>query len=274
MMLADLQRDFHRWLTTATQGDTLRDATRVATRAATDVAIGAAIGTANGVDAPVMAGLAVYQNNYRAQLMGCLELSYPRLRRWLGEDLFRKAAMLHIDTHLPHAWTLDAYADGFAQTLVELYPDNPDLQELAWIEHALGAAFVAADAAPLALDTLAEVDWDKARLTVAPSLRTAPATTNAEHVWAALWEEAEPPESEMLAEQGGFLVWRRAYTTYLKQVDVLEYDALLQLQADGSFAALCDWLAVRCGEAEGVAKAGELLASWFASELITDIQMA
>jgi hypothetical protein len=247
MMLTELQRDFQQWLTAATPD--------IAARAV-------------GGEARIMAGLAVYQNNYRAQLVGCLEACYPKLHAWLGDELFLAAAITHIDAHPPHAWTLDAYADGFADTLAALHPHNPDVQELAWIEHALGAAFVAADAVPLALEALAQVDWDTARLRLTPSLRSAPALTNAEQVWSALWDERTPPESEMLAERGGLLVWRRGYTAYLKQVEALEYEALLQLQADGSFAALCDWLAARCGEADGVAKAGELLAGWLAAELI------
>ncbi|NVM75552.1 hypothetical protein FHW83_001339 [Duganella sp. SG902] len=255
MMLADLQRGFERWLVGAPPDAVLA-------------------GVGGGPRA--MAGLAVYQNNYRAQLVGALEACYPKLRVWLGEEGFRHAAITHVDAHPPHAWTLDAYADGFARTLAALYPHNPDLHELAWIEHALGAAFVAADAPPdtqaLAPEAMARLDWDTARLRLTPSLRTATALTNSEQVWSALWEARELPDSEMLAEQGGLLVWRRGYRSCLTQVDLLEYEALLQLQSDGGFAALCEWLAARCGEAAGVAKAGELLAAWLASELITDIE--
>jgi hypothetical protein len=250
MMLADLQRDFQHWLVNATPSAII------------------------GSDARAMAGLAIYQNNYRAQLVGCLEQSYPKLRGWIGEDNFRTAAITHIDAHPPHAWTLDAYADGFADTLSVLFPDNPDVREVAWIEHALGAAFVAQDASPLAMADLAAVDWETARLRTAPSLRSAPASTNAEQVWSALWDEQTPPDSEMLAQEGGLLVWRRGYTSYLKQVDAPEYAALLQLQSSGSFGAVCDLLVERLGDAAGVAKAGELLAQWLANELITGIETA
>jgi hypothetical protein len=277
MMLADLQRDFQQWLTAATPDAAARIATRVATRVAARADAGAAARVDARADAQAvgggqraMAGLAVYQNNYRAQLVGCLEACYPKLHTWLGDELFLAAAITHIDAHPPHAWTLDAYADGFTHTLAALHPHNPDVQEVAWIEHALGAALVAADAAPLALAALSSVDWDTVRLRLTPSLRSIAAATNAEQVWSALWDERAPPESEMLAQQGGLLVWRRGYTSYLKQVDALEYEALLQLQlqVNGSFASLCDWLAARCGEADGVAKAGELLAAWLAAELI------
>lgn len=247
MMLAELQRDFHNWLVLASPSASIARSPRA------------------------MAGLAIYQNNYRAQLVGCLELSYPKLRAWLGDDIFRTAAIIHIDCHPPHAWTLDAYADGFAHTLAALYPDNPDLQEVAWIEHALGAAFVAADATPVALEGLAAINWDAAQLQLTPSLRARPATINAEQVWAALWDDTTPPDSEMLLTPGGLMVWRRGYTTCLKQLDAIEYTALRQLQTDGSFAALCAVLAARLGEADGVAKAGELLAAWLAEELITGI---
>jgi hypothetical protein len=250
MMLADLQRDFQAWLVAATPAASL------------------------GGDARALAGLAVYQNNYRAQLMGCLEQSYPKLRAWLGEEAFRSAAITHIDSHPPHAWTLDAYAEGFDRTLIALFPDNPDVHELAWIEHALGAAFIAPDADSVPPAALARLDWDTAVLGVTPSLRGMVATTNAEQVWSALWAGETPPDGAMLEQPGGLLVWRRGYTSCLKQVDMLEREALLRLQADGGFAGLCDWLAERLGEADGVASAGELLANWLAGELISTIHAA
>lgn len=213
-------------------------------------------------------GLSVYQNNYRAQLVNCLEVSFPHLRAWMGGDAFLATAITHIDRHPPHAWTLDAYADDFHATLARQFPDNPDLHELAWIEHALAAAFIATDAAPLAPDALADIDWDTARLLLAPSFASRIATTNAHAIWCALGDEEPVPEGEMLAGPAGLIVWRRQFTPCLRQVDALEFEALRHLQADGSFAALCDLLVERLGEADGVAKAGALLASWLGSELI------
>lgn len=250
MTLAELQRDFQTWL------------------------VGANAGASLGSGARAMAGLAVYQNNYRARLVGCLEQSYPQLRAWIGDEAFRTAAITHIDAHPPHAWTLDAYAEGFDRTLVALFPDNPDVHELAWLEHALGAAFIAPDARPVPLDALAGIDWDTARLSITPSLHSIAVTTNAEQIWSALWEGLTPPGGAMLERPAGLLVWRRGYTACLKQVDAIEREALLRLQADGGFAGLCDWLVEGLGEADGVAKAGALLAGWLAGELITGIDAA
>lgn len=248
MMLADLQRDFRTWITTAS----------------TDAA------QRMGISSTV--GLPVYQNNFRAQLVGCLEESFPQLRVWLGEELFLRAAITHIKGHPPHAWTLDAYAGGFNETLQELFPDNPDIHELAWIENALSEAFVARDAEPLSPEVLAGIDWDYARIRLTPSFMSRVASTNAERIWSATQEQVIAPESEMLAEPCGLVVWRRGYTSWLKQVDMLEYAALHQLQDDDRFATLCDMLVNRLGDEDGVARAGRLLASWLGSELIVGIE--
>lgn len=218
-----------------------------------------------------IAGLAVYQNNYRAQLVGCLQGAFPHLRSWLGDEAFLTASITHIDNHPPHAWTLDTYPDGFYQTLNELFPHNPDVHELAWIEWSLNEAFVSADAVPLRLEALASVDWDTARLQLTPSLRSHALTTNAEAIWSALWQHTALPEAQMLAEAGGLLVWRRQYTSRLRQVDALEWQALLHLQHDGSFAGLCEFLVERLGEEEGIGRAGELLAGWVGSELVVGV---
>jgi hypothetical protein len=249
MRLAELQRDFRSWLVTASEEAAIR----------------------LGADS-VMAGLSIYQNNYRAQLVGCLEEAFPRVRAWIGEEAFRSLAIAHIDSHPPHAWTLDAYAGGFSQSLVSLLPDNPDVQELAWIEYALSEAFVAADAEPLSLEALSDVDWDSARLRLAPSLMSLVATTNAEAIWLALWGDKDPPEGEMLAKAAGLIVWRRGFTSCLRQVDALEREALVHLQDNGNFAALCDLLVGRLGDTEGVARAGALFANWLGSELIVGVE--
>lgn len=247
MMLAELQRDFRVFLTDA------------------------APAAARRLGGAEQAGLAVYQNNYRSQLVACLESSYPQLRLWIGAEAFLSAAVTHIDDHPPHAWTLDAYGARFCDTLAEVFPNNPDVHEFAWIENALSEAFVAADAVPVSLAQLDGVDWDSATLQLSPSMQTHIATTNAERIWAALWESQDPPQGEMLAEARGTLIWRRGFTPYLKQIDQLELEALRSLLIDPSFAALCGMLAARLGEEAGIARAGELLAGWLGSELITGI---
>lgn len=227
--------------------------------------------SAPGAGVPMGAGRAVYQNNYRAQLVSCLEESYPHLRAFIGEEAFLHAAAAHINQRPPHAWTLDAYADNFCDTLQAIFPDNPDLHELAWIEHALGKAFIGPDAAPVAAGDLAEIDWDQARLQLTPTLHLRAATTNAADLWFALRDANGTPESEMLSAPAGLLVWRRGFVSCLRALDPVEYAALAHMERNGSFVGLCTLLVERLGEEQGIASAGAMLADWLGSDLITGV---
>ncbi|SDD03854.1 hypothetical protein SAMN05428966_10354 [Massilia sp. PDC64] len=246
MNLNMMQRDFRRWLTTADAAS--------ARRLAAD-----------------RRGLDVYQNNYRVQLMGCLEATYPHLRTFVGDTAFRHAAAMHIGRQPPHAWTLDAYGAGFESTLRSVFPDNPDLHELAWIEWSLATAFVARDTAPLDPARLAHVDWDRAHLGFAPSLHMARLTTNAADIWSALQDGIEPPEAAMLPAPAGAIVWRRSHVARLRVLAAPDFEALQLARAEGSFAALCARLVDRLGADDGVARAGALLADWIGNELLTRV---
>lgn len=232
---------------------------------------GGSTGSASVFGERSAAGLAVYQNNYRAQLVNCLQVSYPHLLRWIGDEAFRQAAIRHIDAHPPQGWTLDSYGADFGTTLHTMFPDNPDLHELAWIEWSLSAAFVARDSAPMPKEALWSVDWDIARLRMAPSLHHRVATTNADEVWSALQEEGRIPDGEMLAAPGGLVVWRRGFLSRLRRFDGDDYAALLGVLADDRFEAMCETLVGRLGEEAGVARAGALLADWLDAGLIAGV---
>jgi hypothetical protein len=246
MNLHMMQRDFRRWLTTADAPSARRLADE-------------------------RRGLDVYQNNYRVQLAGCLEATYPHLRTFIGDAAFRHAAAVHVQRNPPRAWTLDAYGAGFAATLRTVFPDNPDLHELAWIEWSLATAFVARDAAPLDPARLAHVDWDRARLGFTPSLHMARVTTNAADIWFALQEGSEAPGSSMLPLPAGAIVWRRGHGARLRVLDTPDFEALQLARAEPRFDALCARLVDRLGAEEGVAKAGALLADWIGNELLTRV---
>lgn len=246
-MLAQMQRDFSDWLVLAQGGDALH---------------GALVATG---------GLAAYQNNYRTQLVNVLRASYPQLRTLLGDDAFLELAIHHIEHRPPSSWTLDAYGADLAASLLALYPRNPDLQELAWIEWTLSEVFVAADATALAPEDLAGIDWETATLRLCPSLRLRAASTNAAEIWLALQDETAAPDAEMLAAPAGFAAWRQGFRSRLRQVDALEHAALLSLRDDGRFNALCDALVEQLGEAVGISRAGQLLADWIGTGIVVGV---
>jgi len=248
MSLIDLQRDMRLWLT--------REDAGAAHRFGTDAA----------------PGLRIYQNNYRAQLAACLESSFARTRAWIGGEAFHQAVVAHVDRVPPSSWTLDAYPRDFSATLALLYPDDPDVSELGWLECALGEAFVGPDAPALTPDALGATDWDRALLRVTPTLDLGPLSTNVPAIWAALTAGEMPPTVELLPEPGSILVWRQDQVSRFRAIDQIERQALLAVRGGLSFASLCEAMVATYGQEDGIARAGQLLGRWLADGLITAVE--
>lgn len=247
-MLIELQRDMRAWL--------VREDEIAAER----------IGTGAGP------GLRIYQNNYRAQLAACLEDSFARTRDWIGEEAFHHAIVAHVGRVPPSSWTLDAYPRDFPATLALLYPDDPEVAELGWLECALGEAFVGPDAPALTVDALGATDWDRALLHVTPTLDLGPLSTNVPAIWTALAAGQMPPAVELLPEPGSILVWRQDQVSKFRAIDQIERQALLAVRGGLSFAALCDAMVATYGQDDGIARAGQLLGQWLADGLITAVE--
>ena len=247
MSLYALQRDMRAWLV----GEDELAARRMGTAAAP--------------------GLRVYQNNYRAQLVACLEESFAPTRDWIGGAAFHEAVVAHIDRVPPSSWTLDAYPRDFPATLAMLYPDDAEVAELAWIDCALGEAFVGIDAAALTADDVVSVDWDHAVLHFTATVDLSDLTTNATAIWAALAEGETPPAVEPLAETGAILVWRQGQVAQFRAIDGHERQALLSARAGLSFADFCAAMVEAQGEDAGIARAGALLGQWLRDGMIVGV---
>ncbi|ATQ44620.1 DNA-binding domain-containing protein [Caulobacter mirabilis] len=246
MNLLALQRDFGRWLRTGED--------------------------AAGLGPTYAPGLNVHLNNYRSQLVSCLEATFPRTRQWIGGSAFQAAVAAHVDRVPPSSWTLDAYGRGFPETLARLYPGDPEIRELARLELALEEAFVAADHRPLNPADLAAADWDTAVLRFSPTLRICVRATNASEIWSALSRDHTPPPAASLDSPGGLLVWRREGVSCFRALDPLERDALLLACAGCAFAEVCDVAVERLGEAAGVETAGAFLGQWIRDGLVAGIR--
>ncbi|MBB3980753.1 hypothetical protein GGR44_000384 [Sphingobium fontiphilum] len=236
MTLAAIQNDFRLWLSKA------------------DDAAAARIG-----DGP---GLAVYQNNYRVQLMDCLESAYPQSLAWLGDAAFRAVAAHHVDRFAPDSWTIDDYPADFATTLATFYPDDPEVGELAILELALANAFVALDSPVLTTSDLPATDWDRASLRLAPSAKLLTMTTNAAAIWSALAQDEEPPAAALLHAPVTLMTWRHDHISCYRTLDGDEA-AIFRSLGDGlGFADICAALADRAGDDAPGGRAGLLLARW------------
>jgi hypothetical protein len=213
-------------------------------------------------------GLGIYQNNYRAQLVGCLEDSFAVTLAWLGAEAFRAAVVTHIERAPPSSWTLDHYARGFPATLAELYPADLEVADLGNLELALAEAFVAPDSTPLQGD-LASIDWDRARFEFTKSLAVHPLSSNAPAIWSAIAADQRPPRPIALEARAALLVWRSDETCRFRAIDEKEHVALLFMMASAAtgstFGQLC---ASQVYECEDI---GLWLRQWLADKLITRI---
>ena len=145
------------------------------------------------------------------------------------------------------------------------------MTELAWIELALDRAFVSADAPSLTAAQLNAVDWDSARLRLAPSMLSRPARTNAGAIWSTLEAGAVPPAFEALAAGCVYLVWRSGFDARFRTLDADEAEALASIERGSTFAELCSGLIERRGESDGIRVAGEWLGRWIADGLICGV---
>lgn len=247
MTLLELQRDFRAWIAEGSD----EAAERLGPRA--------------------RPGLDVYQNNYRASLVACLSEVFERVRLWIGEERFLSTAAAHIDVTPPHAWTLDAYARDFPETLELLFPQDPEIAELGWLDLALSEAFVGPDADPLDPAVLGAVDWDSAALRLGPTLRTRHFRSNAAAIWSALSAEEMPPSAEILPEPATILVWRNALVSCFRTADPGEEQAIALAQAGASFGAICAAMIDLLGEEQGVAAAGAMLGRWIGDGLLVGV---
>jgi hypothetical protein len=248
MTLLTMQRDMRKWLD---QGDEF---------------------AAARIGESAVPGLRVHQNNYRAQLVACLDETFPHTRDWLGGAAFHDAMVAHIERVPPSSWTLDAYPRDFPVTLAMLYPDDPEVAELAWIEQALGDAFVGPDAVALTPDRIAAIDWHTAVLRFTPTLDQAPLTTNATALWAAMEAGETPPPADIFGEPGAVLVWRHDQVSRFRAIEREELETLLLARAGTPFADLCAALVETLGAEQGVARAGGLLGNWISEGMIIAIE--
>jgi len=216
--------------------------------------------------------LAVYHHAYRAQLLDCLRDTFERVWAWLGDAAFEAAARRHIESHPPHSWTLSDYGDEFDRTLSELYPDDREVAELAWLDWSLRRAFDGPDATPIAADALSGIDWDHAILCIAPTLRMRSISTNCAAIWTALSEKNAPPAAARLHAPTALRVWRKDFSPHFRAVESIEQHVLLMACNGASFAAICTAIADRTEPAKALEVAGGLLAGWLHDGLIIAVE--
>lgn len=209
-------------------------------------------------------GLPVYHYAFRASLTEALRDVFERTHSWLGDERFDEAARIHIGAHPPFSWTMSDFGLGFDQTLEGLYPENPEVADLAWLDWSLRVAFNGPDAGPLDLNTLGDIDWDTMPLHLVPTLTTREIRTNVAAIWAALNEpDAVPPNAELLDDPVVLTVWRHDLMPRFHTVSGDEARAMAMAAEGASFGHICATLAEDGRDPDQLAaEAGAILGRW------------
>lgn len=222
-------------------------------------------------------GFEIYRNAYRARLVGALSETFPRTARWVGEEAFEAAAAHHLIHNPPADWTLDTAGRGFEATLADLFGNDPEVAELAWLEWAMHLAYVAADTVPLDLagfsakvESFGEDDWANLRLVFVPSLAFAPVRHDCVGLWRALGDGAAPEAVTRLAEPGGCMVWREALDPVCRLASAQEGMMLETLVTGSTYGEACARFARSAGAEDAARQAGAMLARWLELGLIAD----
>lgn len=212
------------------------------------------------------------------RLIESLRNAYRKTCRWVGDESFDAAAAHHLILHPPVSWALDDAGAGFSETLFSLFPNDPEVEELAWLEWQLQRVFVAADMSMLDASDFAghtaafkDDDWMGMRLVFTPVLAVRDMQTACVDIWQAIARSEALPDSVMLEEPVSVLVWREGVKPRFRQLGREEQLALEMMVGGGTFGALSDSLVGTYGAAGAVDRAGAMLGRWIRDGLILSL---
>lgn len=165
-------------------------------------------------------GFAIYRNTVLKGCADALLANYPAVRRLVGDDWLRAAAVAHVREHPPEAHSLHGYGEHFAHfiTAAATQADMPWLVDVARLDRCWTEAHTAADAPTLVPEALATITADTlphTRLSVHPAARWRwCAEWPAYSLWQAAregWDDPNPPhwqgQGALLTRPHGAVWW-------------------------------------------------------------------
>lgn len=193
----------------------------------------------DGIDGA--ARLQVYRNNSRALFLQSLELTYPVIRRRVGDECFRGLAGAFRREYPSRAGDLHEVGRQWPAFLAAQLARSPYawLAELARLEWACADAAVAPDAEPATVAAFASLAPEAiagARLAPAPSLRLVAASVPVLAVWRANQPGAAGNAVDLGAGPECVRVHRLGDDVELCAMDAAEFALLRELSAEATLA--------------------------------------
>jgi len=228
-------------------------------------------------------GMSVYRGNYRSALMSALEDTYERTARYVGEGPFQRVAVHHAMSHPPSGWTIEEAGEGFEATCAELFGNNPEVAELAWLEWAMLQLSSAPDHEPMTAQDFAEAssgfgdaEWMGLTVQFRPRGQARVVRANLTSLWNALEEGADQvPAEPLLPAARGCIVSREGERPTFQMVDPADVRAFVAMQDGAAYGDLIGLLAGEGADAEAVQnaamQAGQMLGGWLAEGLVISL---
>lgn len=224
----------------------------------------------------------IYRNAYRTRVIDALRDSYPRTVLWVGHAAFRRAAIHHVVLHPPTSWTLDAIGTGFPTTLEDLFRDDPEVSELAWLEAAMHTCCVSAD--DQVVDTHAftaqtanflDDDWAALKLQFIAGTQVEQVFHRVDHLWRHLGDRYDTTQALTqplpLTQKKHCVVWRQGLRAVFAIIEDNEGGMLNMMLKDSSYGEACSALAELIGAEGAVSQAGEMLGRWIHNGMVAGI---
>lgn len=144
--------------------------------------------------------LGIYANNAAANFLESLRLSFPAIRRLVGDDYFDQCVRAYRELHPSRSGDLQHAGAAFPGYLAELHgaDDYRYLGDVARLEWLCQESLLAGDHAPLDLTRLAAVppeDYDGLRFELHPAARLFVSGFPAHAIWQANVGSAAEPEA-------------------------------------------------------------------------------
>ena len=214
----------------------------------------------------------IYTDGYRLRLAEALAAHYPALHARLGADAFTARVTAFIDATPSRYRSIRDYGSELGAFIAASAAgiDDDMLAELAAFEWRLAGAFDARDATPTApaeLATVAPTDWPELQFRGVPSLRRLTTRTNAVDAWRAAQLAEHTGAGTATAplalqrEPVEWLIWRRRLATEFRTLEPAEAVALDRMCGGATFGELCETLAAEHGDGAAL-QAASWLKGW------------
>ncbi len=228
-------------------------------------------------------GMIVYRGNYRSALMDALKNTFERTARYVGEGAFKQAGAHHVIGNPPAGWTIDEAGAGFDMTCAELFGENPEVAELAWLEWAMIDVSTAPESNPLdpagfgaATAEFGDEDWMSLKVEFQSRAAGRLVHYNLAALWNALEEDGLDLPDPLLREPQGCLVWREDERPTFILVDTDNAQAFAAMHGGASYG---DVIMLLAGEepsedavSDAAMRAGSFLGNWLQEGLITGLK--